>query len=577
MGVALAIKRPKIAIVVLLCLLTAAVYLRAAWYPFSGNDDADYVAQNLHVLSGVSLDSISWAFSTFHASNWHPLTWLSLMLDAQFFGSNPAGYHVVNIGLHIANAVLLFYLLTFMTGAVWRSALVAALFALHPQHVESVVWITERKDVLSTLFWLLTLFCYALYVKRQSVRMYLLALAVFALGLMAKPMLVTIPVVLLLLDFWPLGRFELSARRELWWALKAIWPSRLIIEKIPFFALSAVMAVVTVCAQRQTVADIAVLPVSARVSNALWSTVLYAAKMLVPVNLAAYYPLVPVHLWQVVSAAALLGGAAYFAVRFVGRFPFLSVGLFWYLVSLLPVIGLIQVGGQAMADRYTYVPFIGLFIALSWGAGELALRFPQAKPVICATAGLLLCLCSIGTCAQVGYWRDDLTLYTHSLAVTEDNPFAHNVLGIAHEKSGQGEEAVREYLAALSLNPEDAGTRRNLGIVLYRQLGRPAEAVQQLTMAETLQPDNPFTHYHLAKAYVGMGSLPAAVAEYRKALAIKPDDPYFHNDLGMALLQLNDIDGAIEHSSEALRLLPSFGQAAASLQYALSRKNGKAN
>lgn len=564
--------RLKIMIAAVLCLLTAAVYAHTAWYPFSGNDDPEYVTQNLHVLSGLSPDSITWAFSSFYAANWHPLTWLSLMLDAQLFGSNPMGYHLVNTAFHIANAALLFFLLAFMTGAIWRSALVAALFALHPLHVESVAWITERKDVLSTLFWLVTLFCYAAYVRRSSTWMYLLSLAAFACGLMAKPMLVTIPVVLLFLDYWPLGRLKLPISSGILNGVKALMNKRLIVEKLPFLALSAAMSIITILAQRQTVAAITDVPLSMRVANSFWSTFLYAAKMIVPVNLAAYYPFIPVPAWKACCAALLLGTGIYLAARNRQRFPYLAVGLCWYLVTLLPVIGLIQVGGQAMADRYTYIPLIGLFVMASWGAGDLAIVFPRVKGVIIAIAVSAVAVYTIITSVQVSYWKDDLTLYSHTLAVTHENAFAHNMLGIGYANEGKGELAVKEYTESLNINPGDAGTHRNLGIVLYKQLGMPTEAVKQFELADRLEPHNQYVHYHMAKALLNAGRPGDAVTEYRKALEIAPGDPYFHNDLGMALLQMNDIDEAIRQISEAVRLMPSYGQAAANLQYAMSRK-----
>jgi len=556
-GAGMSGKRLKIVIVLVLCILTGAVFARTAWYPFSCNDDPDYVTQNVHVLAGLSFDSIRWAFSSFYAANWHPLTWLSLMLDAQIWGLNPMGYHIFNVALHVANTALLFYLFAFMTGSVWRSAFVAALFALHPQHVESVVWITERKDVLSTFFWLMTLFLYAAYTKNSSRRLYFLSVTTYAFGLMAKPMLVTLPVILLVIDYWPLGRLEPpSCAGAFWENIKTLLKKRIVTEKIPFFLLSAGMSIVTIYAQRQALADVTVVPINVRIANALWSTSLYAMKMIYPLNLAAFYPFVPVPLWKTMCAVILLGGTVYLAFRTRHRLPYLTAGVAWYLVTLLPVIGLIQVGSQAMADRYTYIPCIGLFAALCWGVWDLAIRFPRRKSLICATAGTILSAYLVCTFLQIGYWQDDNTLYSHSIAITEDYPLAHNVMAIAYEKNGQAELAVKEYDRALALDPNDAGIHRNLGIVLYKRLGKSAEAVRQLQIADRLRPNNALTHYHMAKAYVGMGRMEEAVAEYQKALAITPNDPYFHNDLGMALLQLNMTDEAIKHINEALRLLP---------------------
>ena len=576
----MSVTKLKLSIIVALSLLTTGVYARTAWYPFSGNDDPEYVTQNFHVLSGLSLEALRWAFSSFHAANWHPLTWLSLMLDAQLFGTNPMGFHLVNLLFHLLSTTLLFLLLSFMTGVVWPSAFVAALFALHPLHVESVIWITERKDVLSTLFWMITLFLYVGYVKKSSKPMYLLSLLAFGLGLMAKPMLVTIPVVLLLLDIWPLGRLPAAVRDKSFpgggkgGAPDEVW--RLFLEKLPFFALSAGLSVITLHAQQQTVASMNDVPLSMRVPNALWSIILYAAKTAVPVNLSPFYPFLPVPFWKTCLAVALLGIALVLMVRTWRNRPYVTVGLLWYLVSLLPVIGLIQVGSQAMADRYTYVPLVGLFITASWGLAEAVQRAPGMKNIIIVLAAGILAAHTVATWTQVSYWKDDNTLYTHALAVTPDNSFARNMLGIAYEKEGNGAFAVREYTESLRISPDDAGTHLNLGLVLDNRLGMPEKAIKHYEIAARLEPQNPFAHYHMARSLQKMGHTSESVAEYRKALAIRPTDPYFHNDLGMALLQLNNVDEAIAHLKEALRFLPSFQQAASNLQFALRLKANSA-
>jgi tetratricopeptide (TPR) repeat protein len=484
------------------------------------------------------------------------------------------GFHLVNVALHVVNTALLFYLLDSLTGAVWRSAFVVALFALHPLHVESVAWITERKDVLSTAFWLLTFIFYAKYAKNSDKRLYLLSIAAFALGLMAKPMLVTVPVIALLFDVWPLKRVTLpfSGLKD---DKRVLQCRKLLMEKIPFFALSAAMSIVTICAQKSTISDIAEWPLRMRLANALWSTLIYVQKAVVPCNLAAYYPLVPVPYWKAAIALVVLAAALIAAVMARNRMPYLLVGVLFYLVTLLPVIGLIQVGGQAIADRYTYIPLIGIFVAISWRIADLAERFPHMRKAIHLAAIALLAFYAAAASMQIGYWKDDKTLYSHSLAVTQDNSFAHNILGIAYEKEGKGELAVKEYNESLRLNPDDSGTHRNLGITLNNLLGMPAEALYHFEIANRLQPRNPFTHFQMAKALMNLGRIREAVAEYQKALEIEPNDPFFHNELGMALLQLNDIDAAVSQLSEALRLMPSYGQAAANLQFALSMKGGK--
>jgi protein O-mannosyl-transferase len=556
-------------VMVALCVLTAAVYTRAAFCPFNILDDYDYVLQNTHVLSGLSFESIQWAFTSFAASNWHPVTWLSLLLDSQFFGSNPMGYHIVNIALHVANSALLFCLFNYMTGALWRSAFLAALFALHPMHVESVAWIAERKDVLSTLFWLLTLFCYAAYVKNSRRGMYLLSLCAFALGLMAKPMLVTIPVALLLLDFWPLQRLTSSSFRT---SIERRRVTALLLEKVPFLLLSAVSCVLTLTAQKTAMIVLAQLPVVMRISNALWSLCLYVKMMCFPVDLAIFYPIAPVALWKGGVGALLLLVALFVVARNAKTRPYLAVGFFWYLVTLVPVIGLIQVGAQAMADRYSYVPFIGLFVMASWGCGDLANTYPHLRKLLAGAAMLLVVLCAAGTFHQLGYWQDNVTLFTRTIEITEDNWMAHTSLGSAYAKKRMFDMAVREFNQALEINPVNAATHYNLATLLSQKMGRYEESLRHYELAITVNPRMESAHYNLAGTLVNMGRLNEAVTEYFKALEIEPNEPDFHNDLGMALLQLGRYDESIRQISEALRLKPTFEQAVTNLQFARQQK-----
>jgi protein O-mannosyl-transferase len=568
--------RLKFLIPLLLSLVTAAVYARAAYAPFNILDDYEYLVHNRQVLSGWSAHSLRWAFTALHSSNWHPLTWLSLMLDARFFGTDPMGYHLVNVALHVANSALLFRLFLYLTGATWRSALVAALFALHPMHVESVVWIAERKDVLSTLFWFLTLLCYAAYVKKSRKDWYLLSLAAFALGLMAKPMLVTVPVVLLLLDFWPLGRCAASAPAPgaavpapgpaAMGGVRRIW--FLLIEKIPFLLLSAASSLLTLQAQKPGLVSITQLPFGVRVSNALWSLTAYLGKLFFPVQLAVYYPLAPVAPWKVACAVLLLCGILYLVFRRRFAQPYLAFGFLWYLVTLMPVIGVIQVGLQSMADRYSYVPYLGLFVMAVWWGGDLAERYPHRLKLAVWVAGALVAACAVLTWLQVGYWQDNVTLYAHTLEITEDNWVAHSSLGQAYFDKGQAELAVKQYQQALEINPNDSATHCNLGLVLYQKMGRPAEAIRQFEAAIAINPRVALTHYNMANALVNLGEIRGAVAEYRKAVELDPENPYAVNDLGMTLVQLGEYDEAIRQLTEALRLQPDFPQAANNLQFA---------
>ena len=424
-----------------LALMTLTVFLQIRNFDFVNYDDYAYVRDNQHVLSGLTADNVIWAFTTGYNANWHPVTWLSLMLDCQLFGPDPGRIHLVNVFLHLANALLLFAILKKITGSLWPSAFVAAVFAVHPMHVESVAWIAERKDVLSTLFLLMTVAAYAGYVKCPSVYRYCATLTMFALGLMAKPMLVTLPFVLLLLDYWPLNRFELfppSDRRKMLY--------RCAIEKIPFFALAVVSSVVTFMVQRAggAMADTNVVFWGKRFVNAIISYTQYIGKMFWPENLAVFYPLdaAGIPLWQIVLSGLLLAGMT-FLVLYAGRTrKYLPVGWFWFLGTLVPVIGLVQVGSQAYADRYTYIPYVGLFIMIAWGLPELLSKWRYHRPAL--SISMIIVLIAMGTAAhrQVSVWKDSLTLFSHALEVTQNNCLVNNNLGTAYADLGRYPEAI---------------------------------------------------------------------------------------------------------------------------------------
>lgn len=540
--------RSSIIIIVLLCSITAAIYARAAFFPFCILDDSEYVSQNAHVMAGLSVDSIQWAFTTFHSNNWHPVTWLSLMLDSQIFGLNPIGYHVTNIVFHVVNTALIFILFSSMTGALWRSAFVAALFALHPLHVESVAWIAERKDVLSTFFWIVTLLFYTAYVKRGRLGNYALALTAFALGLMAKPMLVTIPVVLLLLDFWPFHRIGLplftKAVSSEAGNVHFMNSGKLVVEKLPFMALSILSSLVTLYAQSgsNAISSLTNLSVADRLGNALLSYAVYIRKMLLPFDLAVFYPLTLVDLWKACFAFFLLAGALFLVFRKTRDYPYLTVGALWYFITLLPVIGLVQVGEQSMADRYTYIPLIGLFVMASWGAVDVAARYPRLRNAIITAGMAAVFYFAVAAGIQLSYWKDNIALFSHVIDVTRENFKAHYCLGMAYTGGGRPDLAVREFQEALKINPDEPYSRRSLAISL------------QMT-----------------------GKIEEAIAEYNKSLEKYPDDFLCHNDLGMALLQQGRFDEAIRHFSEALRLKPTFDQASSNLQFAMYRKEKARN
>ncbi|MHC4302257.1 MAG: glycosyltransferase family 39 protein, partial [Planctomycetota bacterium] len=442
---------------------TLAVYWQVHDYGFVNFDDPDYVRKNPKVQSGITLDGIKWAFTTGHAANWHPLTWLSHMLDCQLFGASPGWHHLTNLLLHIANTLLLFAVLKRMTGTLWRSAFVAALFALHPCHVESVAWISERKDVLSTLFWMLTMAAYVRYVNRPRVSSYLLVLLTFALGLMAKPMLVTLPFVLLLLDYWPLGRFQdrppvEHAPQPGARMLGHLLPKRtfylLLLEKIPFLVVTAASSVITFIVQRQigAVATARQFPLISRIANTFASYLMYIRKMFWPSPLAMFYPYPPKAdlMLQAAVAIPVLVSISLVVLYLMRSRKYLLTGWLWYLGTLVPVIGLLQVGDQAYADRYTYIPFIGLFIIIAWAVPDVLAKWRFRKTAFAVAAAVILLALSVATYFQQSCWRDTITLCEHAIKVTRDNYKAHFSMmavlldqGKVKETIAHGREAVR--------------------------------------------------------------------------------------------------------------------------------------
>jgi Tfp pilus assembly protein PilF len=502
---------------------TYCVYQQVGGHEFVTFDDGLYVTENLQVKNGLNLENIVWSFTTTHSSNWHPLTWMSHMLDVSLFGMNPGSHHLVNVFFHLANSLLLFRVFRKMTGDLWQSAFVAALFAIHPLHVESVAWVAERKDVLSTFFWMLTVWFYVGYVKDRTASRYIAALLFFFLGLMTKPMLVTLPFALLLFDYWPLGR--LNFKKHLYpvsYPHKNISFFDLIIEKIPFFVFTAASSVVTVYAQRSggSVASLEVFPLGVRIANAVVAYVSYIAKMFWPVNLNAFYPhSYSLPMWQVAATASLL--------------PYLLVGWLFYLGTLFPVIGLIQVGEQAMADRYTYVPLIGIFIILAWGLTDLLKKWRYQKIGVVLGAALLLPALMVTTWLQVRHWSNNIEFYEHIIKVTDNNFMAHYNLGVFLADHDQVGEAIGHYRKALSIKPGHANANNNLANALMIK-GKSGEAIQY----------------------------------YTNALKRAPDDPEIHNNFGVALLHTGKIEQAIHHFHTALKIRPNYIEARQNLQKA---------
>ena len=531
-----------------LALITVLVYLPVRQHHFVSYDDPKYVTANRMVQAGLTWGGTAWAFTTGLTGNWHPLTWLSHMLDVQLFGAGSAGPHLVSVLFHTANTVLLFILLRRLTGALWCSAWVAALFALHPLHVESVAWVAERKDVLSAFFFLLTLWAYGEF-KVQGSKFkvfYWLALGFFALGLMCKPMLVTLPFVLLLLDYWPFQRFNVSTLQ------------RAVVEKIPFFLLSALSCVVTFVMQRKDgdVQSLTNFPIDERIGNALVSYARYLGKTFWPADLAVFYPH-PGH-WpaaQVVFAAILVSGLCLAVVWFGRRFPFAVTGWFWFFGMLIPTVGLVQVGNQSMADRYMYLPSIGLFIMLVWGAREISQRWRSAKDVMVMAGGLTVIACGGMTIGQLQYWQDDESLFRHALAVTQGNFVAHNNLGNDLLRRDQVEEAIVQYQQALAIQPGYELAHCNLGAALL-QRGQVDDAIIEFQKALALQANLAAAHEQLGNALIQKGRVDEAVMHFQKALESQPDLAQAHVDLASALLEKGQACEALAHGWAALKLQP---------------------
>lgn len=561
---------PGWGLAVVLALLFAgafALYSPALHHPFIDLDDPQYVTENPHLAGGLTPAAVAWAFSSFDAANWHPLTWLSHLADVSLFGFAPAGHHFTSVLLHAVNTVLLFLFFWRTTRALWSSGILAALFAVHPLRVESVAWVAERKDVLSASFWLLTMLAYAAYAQRGGRSRYALVVALFALGLLAKPMLVTLPLALLLLDLWPLGRWRLArdGARDL---------GRLVLEKVPLLALAVLSSVITFVAQRRggALRGGEFLPFAGRAANALLSYAKYIGKTLWPAALAPFYPLpatAPPLASAALSAALLLAISAA-AVALVRRRPYLLVGWLWFLGTLAPVIGLIQVGEQAMADRYMYLPGIGLLVMAVWGLADLAgaVRAPRAA-LIAAAAGAVIALSAV-TFVQLGYWSSTRTLFAHAKAVVKDNWFAEFVLGSALEKEGAVDQAIDQYRAALRLRPSRPALHNNLGHALFTQ-GRVDEAIAEYREALHLLPRFVGALNNLGQATEEQGRVDEAIRIYQQALQIEPDDPDVHNNLGRALFLKGRLPDAIGHYHEALRSRPRFPLAWSNLGAALGQ------
>jgi Tfp pilus assembly protein PilF len=602
-------------------LLTIAVYWPATRCDFVNYDDDLHVTANAQVQQGLTWEGVKWALCTPVNCIWYPVTVLSHMADCQLFGLNPWGHHLTSVLLHGLNTMLVFLFLWGLTGALWRSVIAAALFGWHPLHVESVAWVAERKDLLSGLFGLLALMAYARYARsrmqnadgrRQKpdgrgsgsvaggwwslahlppLAFYFLSLCFLALGLMSKPVLVTWPFVMLLLDYWPLGRMQKSmqnaecrmqnvAASDTHHAprttphVSRITLLPLLVEKIPFFVLVALASVVTFLVQRQSGALDAgeSLPLGARAGNALISYGRYWGKLFWPTDLAVVYP----HpgqwpLAQVVLAGAVILGisALFWAGR--RRYPCLLMGWLWFCGTLVPVIQIIQTGSHAMADRYTYLPVLGGLILVTWGLYELTRGWRFQTLALTVAGGVAISGCLVLTRQQIGYWRDSEALFRHALDVTENNDGAHNGLGIALDQKGQMEEAIHQFQEAIRLKPRYASAYCNLGIALNKN-GQVDEAIRQFREAIRLKPDQAGAHYGLGIVLGRKGQMDEAINQYQQAIRLKPDYPKALNNLGIALVGIGRLDEAISQFQGVLRFTPDFAEARKNLDIALAMK-----
>jgi tetratricopeptide (TPR) repeat protein len=552
--------RSQLGLSVLLIALTLAVYARAVRFGFVVFDDPRYVTDNFHVLSGLSLRGIRWAFSTFHDANWIPLTWLSLMLDATLSGCWAGGFHATNILLHVANVLLVFFCFQRATGQIGRSAFVAALFAVHPLHVESVAWITERKDVLSMFCGLVSLCAYIRYAQGRQYAWLALSLGSFACSLASKQTFVTLPFVFLLCDFWPLGRFPGAPRpvREdatLCERLPKIAP--LLVEKIPFFVVSAAFCAVALWAQSSghSVRSLAEMPLSIRAFNAVSAYGLYLKKGLLPFGLAIFYPHPGLRIeWAAVAfSATLLTAMTVFAIATVRRWPFVLMGWLWFLGTLVPMIGLVQVGLQQRADRYVYLPNLGLYIAVAWLVPAIVTAPVARRRVLPAAAGAVVAAYAAIAFVQVGQWRDGIVLMRHALAVTEDNSFAHTVLGDAFLAESRIDEALEQYRQTIELAPQDPNSHVSLGMVLYG-LERFNAAADEFRAALGMDDHCAAAHTGLASACWGQHQYVEARGEFLRSLEIDPNNAGAYSGLAILCRTLGEIEQSIAYAERSLAL-----------------------
>jgi protein O-mannosyl-transferase len=583
--------RPDILICLFIVLTTFSVYWQLHGNEFIKFDD-DLYFENRHLRAGLTIDNIKWAFSFTkkEGTYWHPLTWISLMFDSQLFGIDSGMYHITSLIFHIANSLLLFLVFKRMTGDLWKSAFVAVLFALHPLNVESVAWATQRPNILSTLFWMFTMLAYIHYTNQPGIFRYFLILISFIMGLMAKPMLITLPFVFLLIDYWPLGRFQLPSsmkefkrniiriKSDISNCQSAVIGQRsatllyLFLEKIPFLILSVISVFLTI-KSIGVVVSTELIPLELRIANALVSYVRYIEKLIWPNNLAILYPFRMVPYWQAVGAGLVLVCLTVFILRVVRTKPFLTVGWLWYLGVLIPVIGIVQTGLQpAMADRYAYISFIGLYVIIAWSLPGL-LSVSRYKMVLLTTTAIsLLILLMATTFKQVQYWKNSITLFEHTIDVTNQNNAIHNNLGVVLKERGRTEDAIKHYTEALRIKPDYSHAHNNIGYALADQ-GKINAAIKHYKMALKYKPDYAHAYNNLGNALASQGMAKEALSHYAKALRIKPDYAEAYNNIGVSLYSLGNLEEAIIQFKEALRIKPDYGDARYNLTAVLKKQN----
>jgi len=525
--------REKILIIYILLAVSAlAVFWQVHQFEFVNIDDGVYVTENYHIKSGITWEGLHWAFSTTYAEFWHPLTWLSLMLDYQLFGFNAGGYHMTNLILHILSILLLFWLFNRMTAAIWKSAFVAALFAIHPLHVESVAWIAERKDVLSGFFWMLTLCLYVYYTEKPVIKRYMLVLFSFVLALMSKSMAVTLPVIMILLDYWPLKRFESKKGNLILWQFR---------EKILFFILSTVFSIITIYARYKPYGSDFQFPLSSRLANALLSLVVYLAQTFWPHNMAVFYPFpAQISLWKIFGALLLILVISVAVIVKLKRLPYLFVGWFWYVMTIAPVIGIIKVGDFAMADRYHYVPSTGIAVMMAWGIPALIKREEIRKKILFTIGITFLVVMTLLSWQQCGYWKNSFTLFSHVLQVTKDNYLAHNNFGLALFNQSKNNGAVEHYNSSMRIKPDYVYAYNNRGII-YGEHGQYQlalndfnEAIRRMPVYANAYNDRGFTYYNL-------GQNQRAIDDYSEAIRLKPDYAEAYMNRAVAYIKQGNI------------------------------------